>query len=177
MFRRPLRTAIGTTAGLLLAAWIAEFWWFARFSDDSNFTLWLWSGRVEFCVYDRATAISIPISCYTAPERADFKGFSQDVTSSTWLGIDWLRQGDRNLVDLLGGLPEIDRPANEFWCISVPNWLILLVLIALIFLTRPRADSTLRGLCSVCRYDLTGNVSGRCSECGTLRKLGATSSN
>jgi hypothetical protein len=52
--------------------------------------------------------------------------------------------------------------------VAVPLWLPLLlstVVTALPLRRPPRA--TLRGRCSTCGYDLTGNTSGRCPECGT----------
>ena len=50
--------------------------------------------------------------------------------------------------------------------IVLPLWLVLLVLgvpTMAAWLPWPRPS---RGLCHKCGYDLTGNVSGRCSECG-----------
>jgi 7-keto-8-aminopelargonate synthetase-like enzyme len=34
-------------------------------------------------------------------------------------------------------------------------------------INRRRAEREARGFCRRCGYDLTGNVSGRCPECGT----------
>ena len=58
------------------------------------------------------------------------------------------------------------RPV-EVWTIVVPLWMPFLILAAptglLWWLDRPPP----RGHCQQCGYDLTGNVSGRCPECGT----------
>lgn len=65
--------------------------------------------------------------------------------------------------------------------LTIPFWLVTALLAAypIIAFTRAvryhRADRRARtsGLCTNCMYDLTGNVSGRCPECGTSvsRKL------
>jgi hypothetical protein len=54
---------------------------------------------------------------------------------------------------------------------SLPCWMAiaaaLLVILAVVRLRKHR-----RGICARCGYDLTGNVSGRCPECGTpLRRV------
>lgn len=64
-------------------------------------------------------------------------------------------------------LPRSTSDARGHWAFIFPLWP---VLIAVGFPTailwwcdrRPKA-----GFCRVCKYDLTGNVSGTCSECGT----------
>ena len=50
--------------------------------------------------------------------------------------------------------------------VSVPLWLaFLLVMLPTAVLWR-RSRGSEPGLCSFCGYDLTGNISGRCPECG-----------
>jgi predicted RNA-binding Zn-ribbon protein involved in translation (DUF1610 family) len=58
------------------------------------------------------------------------------------------------------------------WGITIPYWLLCagtsLFLIRFL-IRRRRSDAESRSkLCATCGYDLTGNVSGRCPECGTL---------
>lgn len=58
------------------------------------------------------------------------------------------------------------------YVISVPT-LLLLAVASLFLLTRPRSipwadDLVEPPLCMACGYNLTGNASGRCPECGTL---------
>ena len=59
-------------------------------------------------------------------------------------------------------------PQDQEYLIAVPLWFVLLVLLVLTvgawWLDRRRIPP---GHCPKCGYNLTGNVSGRCSECGT----------
>jgi hypothetical protein len=75
-------------------------------------------------------------------------------------GFQWLRR---------------DETAPTYWStqrsVVVPYWLpALLSAIAPVLSTRARlvrSHRTRRGLCLGCGYDLTGNASGTCPECGT----------
>jgi hypothetical protein len=60
-------------------------------------------------------------------------------------------------------LPFGGGPVRELW---VPFWLITTVLIVLCTIV-PRRPRIGPKDCPHCGYDLTGNVSGACSECGT----------
>ena len=54
------------------------------------------------------------------------------------------------------------------WVLSVPLWLVLVVLaLPTAFLWWRDRRCIREGFCRKCGYDLTGNVSGRCPECGT----------
>ena len=63
-------------------------------------------------------------------------------------------------------LPRADRVLGA-WIITVPLWLLFsAVAIPTVALWRvPRRGE--QGRCRECDYDLTGNLSGRCPECGT----------
>ncbi len=51
--------------------------------------------------------------------------------------------------------------------ISLPHWLLLIiVIIPMAWLWHHSRPRTMTDVCSQCSYDLTGNVSGFCSECG-----------
>ncbi len=52
--------------------------------------------------------------------------------------------------------------------IAIPAALLLLVLI-IAWQDRRTRKRAARGLCTRCGYDLTGNVSGTCPECGKSR--------
>ncbi|HPM24330.1 MAG TPA: hypothetical protein PLP66_10530 [Phycisphaerae bacterium] len=78
---------------------------------------------------------------------------------------------------LLSSSPDDDTPSPaevenaQALMASLPCWLAiaaaLLVILAVVRLRKHR-----RGICARCGYDLTGNVSGRCPECGTpLRRV------
>lgn len=61
-------------------------------------------------------------------------------------------------------------PQDQEYLLAVPLWMLLLPLLALTvsawWIDRSRVRPN---QCRRCGYDLTGNVSGRCPECGELR--------
>ncbi len=69
-------------------------------------------------------------------------------------------------------LPEVSArdpygpPRYRFW-LYVPLWVPLVVAAVLTLLAWRWKRRTPPGTCRSCGYDLTGNVSGRCPECGT----------
>jgi hypothetical protein len=64
------------------------------------------------------------------------------------------------------GVPRGNEPAVE-WEARIPLWIPSAVLAVLaVWLCRPMHRVS-KGHCPKCNYDLTGNVSGRCPECGT----------
>jgi hypothetical protein len=73
----------------------------------------------------------------------------------------------------LHGTPGTPLVSNvpSYWRILVPSWFaaaVLLTPLAIVFFRYNRRRKRIRhGLCPTCRYDLTGNVSGVCPECGT----------
>lgn len=74
------------------------------------------------------------------------------------------------LADRLGRHPAIP---SGYWCVAA-LFLIIVSLVGFWHSVTARIHpiiaertSRLRGLCHVCGYDLTGNVSGVCPECGT----------
>jgi len=153
----------------LCAYWILGFWLFARVSDNLNFTLWLWRGRIELWLFDSSTAPSITVHCWAAPEQADLQGMHVRLWKGTWLDI--AQVPERDVIDAIGGWPQLYRPEDEFFCISVPVWLIL-ALLAVVLVGARFLRRTPKTHCE-CGYDLTGNASGRCPECGALLKHSA----
>lgn len=79
--------------------------------------------------------------------------------SSGWHG-GWLESGST------WWLPRFNRYAGG-WYASAPLWIPLVIVLVLAACFRPR-PSVLRD-CKVCGYNLTGNVSGVCPECGSDR--------
>ena len=71
--------------------------------------------------------------------------------------------------DLVRWWPQFTWVSNTH-CVTVPLWIPAALLLALsspvyVKLARGRRARLSKG-CDNCRYDLTGNVSGRCPECG-----------
>ena len=67
-------------------------------------------------------------------------------------------------------LPSIDYLAPLGWSVKLPMHFLLVPLVVIVaYPLLPfaiRRDRRKRGLCIRCGYDLTGNVSGACPECG-----------
>lgn len=57
-------------------------------------------------------------------------------------------------------------PTSWRMAASIPLWIVLVLCVAAFALAR-RSSGRVVGQCSKCDYDLTGNVSGVCPECGT----------
>ena len=75
-----------------------------------------------------------------------------------------LAQVRRRLGDAHLGLEDPGRPI----LVGCPMWLpvVAAAMVTFVVLRRCR-NSTRPGICTCCGYDLTGNVSGICPECGT----------
>jgi hypothetical protein len=72
-------------------------------------------------------------------------------------------------------LPEC-RSSTDGWSVGIPFWLLFVLLAlypTLAFIRGPlrRRRRRRKGLCVACGYDLTGNVSGVCPECGTEARI------
>jgi hypothetical protein len=68
---------------------------------------------------------------------------------------------------------ELDRPADfpTLRYVAIPMWMPLAILLVPPFLSvrrwRREQRAKMEGRCHTCGYNLTGNVSGTCPECGT----------
>ncbi|MCH8966496.1 MAG: hypothetical protein IID43_02365 [Planctomycetes bacterium] len=96
------------------------------------------------------------LSCY------DFKTPPRDVYN--WY---WRRLGFSFSADVLPG----GNPPYSHWFLAIPLWCPIVLFAAyptIAFIRGPvrRRRRRKRGLCVKCGYDLTGNVTGVCSECG-----------
>lgn len=77
---------------------------------------------------------------------------------------------------------EMDPSYRASWRISwateaISWWVVatfIAIVIGLLFLPFRVPRKTIPGCCAKCRYDLTGNVSGACPECGTKIALDDT---
>jgi hypothetical protein len=113
--------------------------------------------------------------------------------TSAWWQACWNRQGGP-LVSLSAGLvyfsleegqgpspgwiARLEKPAVVYWpryplkwelsrhTVCCPLWLLFLFAIVPTGILWWRDRPTRIACCQVCGYDLTGNVSGRCPECG-----------
>ena len=114
--------------------------------------------------------------------------FGGDLAVVTTGGALWIEVGERfpaRLSDLLVGTgPRLEdwQHAAGFWrayagwprsysdlghnAISIPLWMFLAAIGVPTTVAWYRDRRPPRGHCQRCGYDLTGNVSGRCSECG-----------
>lgn len=90
----------------------------------------------------------------------------QSDVSWRWLGFSH---------DTYRSLPD-PPPYMDGWTIGVPLWFVILFLLTypfIAFIRGPvrRYRRRQRGLCVRCGYNLTGNVSGICPECGTMMRV------
>jgi len=109
---------------------------------------------------------------------APVSSFSNATAKPFWQ-INWLSRYDfsaitrpkepRTLLNLLGfGLYE-----SRSWNLSYqrglffPHWLVVLFLALAVLYLQRYSEPRRTGICSTCWYDLTGNLSGVCPECGT----------
>jgi hypothetical protein len=84
-------------------------------------------------------------------------------TGNFGVGVDWY-----------GGLANLSTTNFRYYLAFIPSWEILgllglypaVVLVSSIARRVRRHRRRLRGLCAQCGYNLTGNVSGTCPECG-----------
>lgn len=80
----------------------------------------------------------------------------------------WAFERNTGFAGLPIGLSRRFHPFDEV--VIMPLWVIAGALMAwpavVLFVTRLRRRMRMAGLCRACGYDLTGNVSGTCPECG-----------
>ena len=150
-------TLIALAVGMLVigAAWIPTYWWAFGFQDSSQ--------RYEWFVVQGNLHINRFPPKFVASKIAPM---------GLWVG--GFRVTRARLFQPLFSLPHFNRTGSSHWYLELPLYLPLLVFAALLaaLCVYPRLPFIRRrwrrkqGLCLNCGYDLTGNVSGRCPECG-----------
>ena len=126
-----------TTLGLLLAALVGNQWWSVQCITND-----VWIGADAGGLWMG----SLP------PGRYDPFFKAQRGSRGMIWSYEFIREG------ALGGAG---------WCLVIPLWpLVVVIAIPTAWLWR-RGRRHRPGHCRNCGYDLTGNVTGVCSECGT----------
>jgi hypothetical protein len=151
--RRRILKYVGTLVCVLIAAAFYESQWYMLIWQNEHVGVELAYGRLGF----RWIAFEYPGYQPRVPDRLGF---------TIWeVGSDyrwWLQ------------LPERPDPTCEWFPwqgLRIPLWMFLVVAAVptmTLWYTDWRAGR--RGLCRYCGYDLTGNVSGVCPECGIPSK-------
>ena len=88
---------------------------------------------------------------------------------NNWLASGW-SHSRRRIAEFSYGMTRFGVESRNDFDISVAGWQLLSAstFLSLILLWRVRLDGRApAGHCQQCRYDLTGNISGICPECGT----------
>jgi hypothetical protein len=126
---------------LLLILWLASGWYWIFLSDTRFARTYAFNGRIDLSWqqnYVQATALA-----YGELSNGQFPG--------------WQRGGGWN-VSFANGLPTLSGP--------IVDLLVATLVIAAAGLFWPLRRRR-HGHCKACDYNLTGNESGRCPECGS----------
>jgi len=147
---RTLVKWTGTLAcGLILVAAAACLrWWYVGVSDGENWAVGIVGGSVSV-LWGGWVADSFDAGGWVGP------------VYPTWqeLAAWW---GD------YGSLPTLGVESTGSFFVYLPLWIpFVLIGLPTAWLWRRDRRRPRPGCCAACGYDLTGNVSGRCPECGT----------
>lgn len=128
---------------ILLAIWILASSWYVEYYD--------WTGKTKYCAVFERNGIAVLASTDNSITRARN-------------GTGWrVHKTDR---------PETHWPKVRFnsplkgVSVWIPLWCMILPLLLVSILTW-RGKQKTQPCCPKCEYDLTGNISGVCPECGT----------
>jgi hypothetical protein len=146
-----------------------SFFWGSAVASMLLVTLWLASGRYSCTFHDKGRhAVELHhgmLSVRSIPECVRW----------LWENPPWycVSRAERFELDWVPHVADcMQSSVGSWWEVNVPLWLPLLVtaIPAVRMVSgRRRVPS---GHCQNCGYDLTGNVSGRCPECGSERPPG-----
>ncbi len=139
--------AVIATMCVLLAVFVASLWWCLIWTCGHHWGFIKWGG-IAFGRHPRAQG----------PLRVDLIHYIQPRPSDWWFQCqawppNWHFQYD----------PATDILAS---CFVIPLWLPLVALVLLAWALRKRSQPVPLGSCENCGYNLTGNTSGTCPECG-----------
>lgn len=153
---------------MLISAFLAILWGVATFtrmgvvwstSDPGFRVLGLWWGELH---YRHRMASDIPL--WEQEERELYRV----VCKPTILRVtDWRMLG----LSLPDGHYSVDHPLQHgsVWSLKLPLWVpFLATALPTLLLYRVARRRRLFGHCPSCKYDLTGNTSGTCPECGKV---------
>ena len=160
---RKLRVCkwVGTVGCLLLlATWIASGWWqtyVAWSSERHEKYIHVLSGVISYEAYSRSDEGSFPAPSFGCERQLRPFGLRQFCQTA----LPSIKTYEEEPPSEVGDQLELEG--------YLPLWLPFLVLLmpTLLLWRRDRRSRSRPGFCRVCDYDLTGNTSGRCPECGT----------
>lgn len=172
LFRKLRRIRwIATTCSLVIfAVWMISFWVTVEFQDQGQqLELYLEPGRVRIETYETNYLKQRTISYDTiAPDGTVVCKTITGLPPGYWVPGFRIR---RSLPGRYSPGPRTIRLDYGHWYGTFPLYLPF-VLIAIIsaYAHLPillRRSRQMRGECAICAYNLRGNLSGRCPECGT----------
>lgn len=141
---------------VVVCVWVASGWYHASIcvrSKTFNVMVFVGTGNAKVWLYMRH-----------GPELAQVMNPRLDLrVGRRRARLSWADFWPRVRVNPLANLVQRNPPLS----VMIPFWLIALML-AIPTVILWRLDRRVPpGRCRMCRYDLTGNVSGVCPECGT----------
>ena len=145
-------------------AWLDMYDWD---TTDHDVLLFSWMGRVEVMV------TKVPGTLSLRPGRRAYRlvnfGKEADDERLNYTNYDYVSPwGFALLSGVRHDAGYLNRP---MWIVAFPYWPLIPLCGAysgrFLYLAVRAVRRTRRGLCASCGYDLTGNVSGTCPECGT----------
>ena len=146
---RKLRVCkwIGTVGCVLIvAACLLSGWWTLRYrftAGNGSHAVWILSGCILL-------ELNGPVY---APESGLYL---KREPSSQWHLFNFAH------------LPSVDELLPSYYWVALPFWFpFVVLLIPTLLLWRRDRRKPRPGSCRRCDYDLTGNTTGRCPECGT----------
>lgn len=133
---------------MMLGLWVFSVMFAASYAPPSNqWHLGMGNGRIGFL---DSPLISPGWSC-----ESQYAYVKSTAMQSKWIDFAYSCLGY--------DLPRKDGAGDPF----VPVWLLVAAVGFPTAILRWRDRRPKAGCCTVCKYDLTGNISGTCPECGT----------